>query len=368
MLVIKHIFRYKLVSLYFILSQIIILVSILNVLRIFNLAYAKENDRLNALAVNRIEVDADTFANADILSQAADDVHVGNIIAEGKLMVDVSEIGSRNICEVLLAVNEAMPYPLLEGHIPGTEKSDYGKATVALGRDKYRYAYERDGEKYITVNQEEYRVVGVIGSNASDYWDYKIVFNINCMSDSLKKEFQTFNSYVISIYSNEYELTDSYNKVYENILKTDPVCNISAYSRNSTGNSTVASTLAKENLRTNVMVYIFCLINSVIISMFWVIQRRREFAIKRTFGFNNTRLLAEMAAELLALMMVSVALYSVFYSAFRFVSHSGNSILQDWNIKSLVMVFFLFVLTLLISMIYPILDIYRNSAEMINKS
>ena len=50
----NKIFRYRLVSIYFILSQLVILTAIFGVLNTINKAYAKENDRLKALAKNRM--------------------------------------------------------------------------------------------------------------------------------------------------------------------------------------------------------------------------------------------------------------------------------------------------------------------------
>ena len=73
---------------------------------------------------------------------------------------------------------------MINGHIPGTVENDFRKNSVALGRDKYKYSYERDGKHYVTLDHQEYEVVGVIGSEKSDYWDYKIVFNINCIIKS----------------------------------------------------------------------------------------------------------------------------------------------------------------------------------------
>ena len=134
----NKIFRYRLVSIYFILSQLVILTAIFGVLDTINKAYAKENDRLKALAKNRIELNIDTFAKKDILSYAAVNVDVGNVLAQGRMSVEVAQIGSTNRCEVLLAVNESTPYPMIRGHIPDKE-TDNGRNCVALGRDKYRY-------------------------------------------------------------------------------------------------------------------------------------------------------------------------------------------------------------------------------------
>ena len=221
----NKIFRYRLVSIYFILSQLVILTAIFGVLNTINKAYAKENDRLKALAKNRIELNIDTFAKKDILSYAAVNVDVGNVLAQGRMSVEVAQIGSTNRCEVLLAVNESTPYPMIRGHIPDKE-TDNGRNCVALGRDKYRYVYNRDGKDYITLGQEEYEVVGVIGSQVSDYWDYKIVLNIDCMSDSLKQSFSSLSNISLTVYSNKQDIMEIYNKVYSNVVNVDNTCNI----------------------------------------------------------------------------------------------------------------------------------------------
>lgn len=363
--ILKKLFRYKLVSIYFILSQLVILVAIFGVLRIFNKAYAKEKDRLEAIAENRIEMNITTFAEEDILSCVSENVNAGNILAEGQLSVEVAELNSKNRCEILLSVNEDLPYKMISGHIPGTTPDDYGKNCVALGRNKYKSAYERGGEKFITINQEEYEVVGVIGSEVSDYWDYKIVLNINCISDGLKRTLKNMNELTISIYSNEQEMKSTYNQVYSNIINKDSTCIISSYQKKQMGESTVNSTLEKENYKTNVMVYMFCLINSIIISIFWVIQRRREFAIRRIFGFSNIKLIVTIGTELLALMGTSLIIYIICYAIYHCISFAITGNVELWSISSCVSVIILFLITLIVSMVYPVVYVYKKTTEII---
>lgn len=357
----NKIFRYRLVSIYFILSQLVILTAIFGVLNTINKAYAKENDRLKALAKNRIELNIDTFAKKDILSYAAVNVDVGNVLAQGRMSVEVAQIGSTNRCEVLLAVNELTPYPMIRGHIPDKE-TDNGRNCVALGRDKYRYVYNRDGKDYITLGQEEYEVVGVIGSPVSDYWDYKIVLNIDCMSDSLKQSFSSLSNISLTVYSNKEDIMEIYNKVYSNVVNVDNTCNIVSYSKKDTGESTVSETLQKENIKTNVMVYTFCLINSIIISIFWTVQRKKELAIKRVFGFSNIRMIADIAVNLLLLMIITVIMYFVGYVLYSFIRYSTIQGMGLWSVKLILLAVGLFLITLVIAMIYPVVDIYRGQA------
>ena len=112
----NKIFRYRLVSIYFILSQLVILTAIFGVLNTINKAYAKENDRLKALAKNRIELNIDTFAKKDILSYAAVNVDVGNVLAQGRMSVEVAQIGSVAVPIMYLA--ELVIVTVIAGIVP----------------------------------------------------------------------------------------------------------------------------------------------------------------------------------------------------------------------------------------------------------
>lgn len=359
----KKLFRYKLVSIYMIVSQIVIFTAIFGALRIYNKAYAKENDRINAIAKNRIEMSVNSFSRRDLLSTAGKGVEYGNIVADGKLTVQLKDTNNR--CEMILAINEDLPYPLVEGHIPGTVPEDSGKNVVAIGRDKCDYIYEKSGGKFILINQEEYEVVGIIGGKYSDYWDYRIVLNINCISDGLKKSICSKDEYTILLSSNLENLTDSYQKVYENIMNTDNMCVITANKLNSKGESTVSNTLQRENFKINAMVYIFCLINSVIISMFWIIQRRKELAIRKTFGMSTVRIIAGMAKDMLILMLIAFILFIIGYGILQIMAFKNTGMIEKWDWTSVFGVGVMSLVTLLVSLIYPAIDVYRNSKTII---
>lgn len=363
--IIHKIFRYHLVSVYFIISQMVILMSVFNVLHIFNKAYAKERERLEAIADNRIELTVDTVNGQDMLTGAGKGVTKGNVVAEGKLTCEVAEIGSLNRCEVILSINEATPYKMISGHIPGESPDDTGKRCVALGRNKVGYAKERDGIKYLTINQEEYEVVGIIGSENSDFWDYKIVLNSDCMGDKLKNSYKSVNNYTITIYSNLSSVQETFEQVYQNLLSADSYSNIVAVDKRQKGESTVKATLQRENLRTNVLVYVFCIINSIIISMFWVVQRKKEVAIKRVFGYSNIRIVSDLARDLLLLMIITFVFYLTGYAIVQFIIYLNTGMYDHWNLTSVLAVIGMFFLTMIITLVTPVIEIYKNASEII---
>ena len=363
---IRKIFRYRLVSVYFIISQLIVFTAVFGVLQIYNKAFAKENDRLNAIGKNRIELDITSTGVTDILTVAGKSIETGNAIADGKLTTEFTEAGSSTRCEVILSINEELPYPMINGHIPGTVENDFRKNSVALGRDKYKYSYERDGKHYVTLDHQEYEVVGVIGSEKSDYWDYKIVFNINCISESTRKKLNSFQNQVITLSSNSNDLSGSYEIIYNNIKVADSISNIVPYKKNSTGDNTISNTLNKENIKLNNMVYFFCLLNCIILSVFWIVQRKKELAIKKTFGYSNIMLMAEIASNIISMMIISFFAFMILYGVYRMLYGGKEGLIIVWNTFSIVSIIAVTAVTVVITMIYPICKIcYEDPAKLI---
>lgn len=362
MKILKHIFRYKLTAVYFVIGQLVVYITIFGALQIYNQAVNKEKERVNGLYQNRITMDVNTSADGlDVISDAGDDITEGNLTLGGKISVNFKESGSATRAEVLLAVNETLSYPLISGHIPGTAETDFGRRVVALGRDKYRYAYERDGKKYVTLCLEEYEVVGVIGS-LSDYWDYKIVLNVHCMGEQTLSKISNYRAYEINIESNQGPVKSTYEQVFQNIKKKDGRCNISSYQNYGKGENTISNTLNRQNIRVNAMVYVFCLVNSILISYFWIMQRRKEIAIRKAFGYGNGKIVKMLFIEMLQLMLFSLILFLVLYIAAYYWSRNVLHIYL--TIETLAGVALIMIVTSVISILFPVIKVLKmNSAQ-----
>lgn len=359
-----QIFRYRLAAVCFILGQIVIYITIFGALQIYNMAMNKENDRKNAIYAQRIKIDVTTLGNKDILSKAYQEVETGNLLLSGRISVPFKESNASTRTEMLLGISEPLPYPMLSGHIPGTEDSDYGKNAVALGRDKYQYAYERDGKHYVTLCLEEYEVVGVIGSS-SDYWDYKIVMNINCIGPKTLDYFTKICNYELHLDSNVSDiqtLQQGYEKVFENIKNADGSSSISAAIDKSKGESTVVNTYARENIRVNYIVYAFCLVNSMLVSYFWIIARRKEIAIRKAFGYSNIKIIRMLFGNMLEMMAAALGM---FLAAYLLGYYWFHNILHIYiNLRTLAGLILIMLVTSVISIVYPSFRVLRmNSAQ-----
>lgn len=224
----RNIFRYKLISVFFIVSQLVMFYSVFGGLSIYNKAYAKEQDRLKSLYKNRIEMEVVTGNGRNVVEHVDSGLSEGNLIIAGKLSLYYAQINANTRCEVIIKYNEDIPYQMISGRLPGSEKSDNGKRLIAVGKYKYKDAYEKNGKKYVTIENEEYEVCGVIGSDKSDYYDYKMVLNIKCLGENARNVINNKGNYTVELLGNNGSLNESYATVFGNIKSADNAAQISS--------------------------------------------------------------------------------------------------------------------------------------------
>lgn len=127
----------------------------------------------------------------------------------------------------------------------------------------------------------------------------------------------------------------------------------------------IYDTMRQTGMSLAISIYAFSIINCIVVNNYWIITKRRDFAIKKAFGWSDLRLLGEIAVEMGGLIMVGLA-----------ISFFVLAMLMNWR-KDLFSIritpFFLsgtvalLLLTLIISSIVPFLKIIKiRPAEVIS--
>ena len=375
----RSVFRYRLISAFFIISQLVMFYAVFGVLSIYNKAYAKETDRLQSMYKNRIQLDVTVGNSQDMFNYISNGVEDGNMILGGKLSLSYAQISANTRCEVILKSNEELPYKIIPGEVGNfrndvfLERAIVGErlrlamglpCRIAVGRYKYKDAYEMDGKKYVTLENEEYEICGVIGSSTSDYYDYKMVLNIDCLGTNVLKEICRKDSYTIELSSNITSLDNSYSAVFGNIRSVDAKSQINAKKLNSKGESDVVKALQGENMKINVMVYVFCIFNCLLMSQFWLIQRSREIAVKKIYGMSDSRIIGAMACNILALSETALIIFAV--SAVIINAVTAGAGIITVNLTTLLTTIVAIAVTIILSMAYPVIKIlHYDSVEVL---
>lgn len=362
MKLIRDLFRYKLTALFFIIGQLIMFVTVFGALNIINKAYYKEIDRLKAQYEYRVDITISKMSKMDLFDNISNGVDKGNLIVSGKYNLYVSELEHSYITEVILIQNEDIPYDIVSGRLPGSDSNDKGKKLVAVGRDKYNKAVEKNGKKYLTIENEEYEIIGVIGNKHSDYLDYKMVMDYNCMGDNAKKILIEQNNYTLKLGSNLNELSETYKQIYMNLMKKSTSLIIEGKQITGKGENIINGTLVKENIKINIIVYLFCVLNGMLISEFWILERKKEFVIKRIFGYNKKKIILEILKNVVLLSLTAMLIFTGVYIIASIIGINIYAI--ELNLRSIVIFIIIDLLSIITTMVYPIYKIIKMPPRM----
>lgn len=116
-------------------------------------------------------------------------------------------------------------------------------------------------------------------------------------------------------------------------------------------------TMQNTGLSLALAIYLFSIVNCLVITNYWIITRRRDFAIRKAFGWPNRRLIGLIATEMVEILAVSLCISIIFLA-----------LLGQWNPTifrvQLTPLFVagtlaLLLLTLALSIIIPIIRILK---------
>lgn len=244
--------------------------------------------------------------------------------------------------EVLLCQNEKLPYPTRKGSskisknkilIPSNIVIDGSE--ISIHGYRFQICDEIDTDQYEGL--KDYFVL-----QAEDYFQ---AFEEEKISQTIQ----------LKICSNKTDIYDTYIKLKEMIQKKYPNSYISydGIERN----STIFSGLFSGKTILGILLYLFALINVMIISFYWVNLRKREVAIRKAYGAANHEIVVLLLKEMLLIITVSAVIAFLAQMLIQIIM--GNGVMfSDWIIISL---FYLgmIIMAALISVLVPIIYILK---------
>lgn len=221
-----------------------------------------------------------------------------------------SNLGISYLSEISVG-KDNQKYNLVWGSYPGDKQWEETNKCVVLGLNHMEYVYNRDGRRYVQLNGEEYLVTGCISTGRSHYLNNRILIYDRDYDDRFWK---LMNDYIIMGVVQLVFESDSDADIFETAKE---YCNI--LDKSSGGRLQGQLNTNSEKLRNTAsqapdlqyrrwayIAYIFCIITTIVILQYWLLLRKKEFAIKRAFGFSVKRLSAQLLTEALLPMLAGV--------------------------------------------------------------
>lgn len=265
--------------------------------------------------------------------------------------------------------------PILFGRHLKPEETLGSEQKVVIGKELYNiiFPYSNISNSSITIGGDKYRVIGVVGKKSrATQFDYIVYMPLKSIPNSYKKKLLSKSDTVL-INSNDSSSNVSHNSGTIGNSTKDEVLSLAIrkngeapvkevellkglfkeYSGNNVNFMTGSLPEANnEDLVANVIFVItiggiilsVTVINVMNLSLFWILDRRREFAIKKALGATDGVIIKSILLELLSITVVAailavfihVLIQVTFYSLFQSVGISMTISWLNWLVAILV--------------------------------
>lgn len=238
------------------------------------------------------------------------DNDTGLFINDLLLHTDASEVNAYNkVSGEYFTNNNVWHYPLISGSYYTAEDVKKGNKVVVLGSKLLKEAYERNGNKYIEIEEEEYLIKGVIGiSNEKSSWDNRIIMPCTSMpknyfKNNLQRDLEDI-SFVIYNEKGKYsqdikQISAEGKKLFDNFTLD--------YLGELQDDNSLKIVIENPDFLLFVALigYIITIIFAINITVFWIEKRKYEISVRKAFGFTNGSIMKMIFKEMIGFAIIS---------------------------------------------------------------
>ncbi len=131
------------------------------------------------------------------------------------------------------------------------------------------------------------------------------------------------------------------------------------------GETPIYLTMQNTGLSLALAIYVFSVANCLVVTNYWIINKRRDMAIRKAFGWSNRHLIRMIISEMTGTLAISFAISIIFLDALR----HWNTALFSIELTPLFVLGTcgLLLFTLFVSVLIPVIQIFKiRPAEVIS--
>jgi putative ABC transport system permease protein len=274
------------------------------------------------------------------------------------LHVDGSEVNSYYSAS---AEYDLWHYPLVSGKYFTADDVKNGNKVVLIGSSLDEYSYKKNNEKYIKIEEEEYRVVGTIGfANQKSRWDGRIIMPCTSLPKNYFEEFNDNKYLGISfiMYSNlgDYSKSEEFMKSQgKSILKDFSFEDLGQIQSNSDQVLSLAAENPDKILLIAAIGYLVTLVFAINITIFWIEKRKYEISVRKAFGFTNGSIMKMIFIEMIGFAIISFVIAIIMQFVLSVVVGSIANYTLQLYLPNLVIGLVVVLVTALVTTLIPVI-------------
>lgn len=278
----------------------------------------------------------------------------------GVLSLYYDYAGTECLSKAYIKKPAEFPYRFVSGGLPDFSREE-PQVILGIGRKKDTFLVE--GQDYIQICREPYRVTGYISAGETSIYDGLSILFWDTMGDRTKEfiEKKANDDLGLGIFlamrSNTVNLQEWYTMHRDELEQVTDWVDIQYRNISTEFNSQVPMGNYKSY---TYLLYIFSVIVVIMVMEFWIAQRRQEFIIRRIMGYEMHQLIGLIAREIFSVLGIVAFVLAAFQLLLGVINH--RTFYPTTFLLQLLAVLCFILVTFVVLMLYPIYKLGKDSA------
>lgn len=311
----RRVMHYKLSNLLLITGFVVSFICYFNCINLYHLKTTKKKEQSKYQYTNQMTLFCSNQTNEQFSLEPIFYNQEGNLIVKD-METYRDAVVSVGITDVIVNQAEPLPYPVSEGILPETDKN-ITQPTIILGKEHKKDTIFQDNTYYYKIEGIPFQVCAFIGSESSDLFDYNVILYYNGMPEALKHKINFAEALQVLLGSDRIDTYLVYEEMQKRAEAIDSYILVTALEQQH---------IAMEqngggNINYYFVIMLFCIVNSIIVSEFWIKGRYREIAIRKLLGYSDVKvfilLLKDMIKNTVSALIIALIIQAILYLSFN---------------------------------------------------
>lgn len=337
-----NLIHYQLSSALMIIGIAISFICFFNCVNLYHLLATEKKERIeyqynSQVSVHYLNMGKDAMLGDFLVSDEG-------IVRMQEILLFRNQAEAPGLTDILLCQNEPLNYPVLKGKLPESDE-DVTEPTVILGQKQIQDTVYEDGIYYYELEGVRCRVCAILGSENSELFDYKVILYYKGMEEMLHAAVDKVTEADIMIESNQASAQTIFEMIQQQVVEKTEQIMLSA------GSSIVEQSVSGDSSY-YLVIFLFCFVNIVFVSEYWIKRRYQELAVRKIFGYSDGKIYSLLYRDMVINVSIAVLIaivvqiflqflfkdYLELYKS-QFGYYIGYSVLFVFLLSALIMIY-----------------------------